>query len=188
MIYHGTVADRDPQHLTSDTRAAFNRLGRFAASQGLPFSPVETYRSCERQTELFAQGRETPGDKVTHVNSCHSWHTWARAFDLQDIGIPALMVLGAEWERMGGRHGGSWGDFVHFEWHPGIELSDWCPGSAGSAQACVNLQTAMRAGVSSGGAKQAIIGAAIVTLGYAGYRLYVLQKQGRRPTLRTLWT
>lgn len=121
--------------LTPDTRSAAKALLRYAADQNIPATVSSTYRTCDTQNALYAQGRGAPGPIVTGAPGCFSWHTHGRAVDIAIPGYPVALYekLGLWWEQ----HGGIWGgrfanidDPDHFEWHPGSTLTDACPHGA----------------------------------------------------------
>ncbi len=49
---------------------------------GYPLALFEGYRSPERQAELYAQGRTTPGRKVTNAKPWMSWHQYHLGLDI----------------------------------------------------------------------------------------------------------
>jgi peptidoglycan L-alanyl-D-glutamate endopeptidase CwlK len=53
-----------------------------ANAAGIPLEIFETYRTFERQGELYAQGRSAPGKIVTRARSGRSWHNYGIATDL----------------------------------------------------------------------------------------------------------
>lgn len=126
------------------TRAAFQKLASALEKQGLDLRVRSGLRSCSEQNTLYAQGRTTPGPIVTEAPGCRSWHVTGRAVDadpidrrtgqMASIASGAYAVAGAIWEQMGGGWGGrfDFGDYGHFDWHPGIRISDVCP----NANAC----------------------------------------------------
>jgi peptidoglycan L-alanyl-D-glutamate endopeptidase CwlK len=78
---------------------------------GHPVRIVEGYRSLERQAELYAQGRTTPGPKVTNAKPGYSWHNYGLAVDFvfKKEGYNASDKL---WKTLGAiieRHGFEWG-------------------------------------------------------------------------------
>lgn len=115
--------------LTPHTAAKVRRLLAFAWSRGMEPRISSGYRSCGAQDAIWEQGRSTEGPVVTDVRGCGSWHPWGRAVDIYLPGYPEELYweLGAFWEGIGGEWGGSFGDFGHFAWHPGIEIRDICP-------------------------------------------------------------
>lgn len=63
------------------------------AEQGIDILITSTYRDIESQNALYAQGRTTPGPKVTNAKGGQSFHNWRVAFDF----VP--MVNGkAQWK------------------------------------------------------------------------------------------
>jgi len=101
-------------------------------------------RSCREQYDLHGIGRRynLGSPPVTYARGCQSWHVSGRAVDLnlriagtqQDAGsCQNYAQLGQLWEALGGRWGGRFGGFGecgdagHFEYHPGLEVSDVCP-------------------------------------------------------------
>lgn len=95
-----------------------------------------TYRDNESQAALYAQGRTTPGAKVTNAKPGESWHNYRCAFDC----VPMLAgkpmwgdaksytrmgeigeSLGLEWA---GRWQGSLKETAHFQYTGGLTLAD----------------------------------------------------------------
>lgn len=124
---------RDPAYLDAELRnrweLAYNEFCYTYPDEPEPFL-VQTYRSPERQNELYAQGRTTPGSIVTHVKGGGSFHNVfpALAFDVafripNDQGGPwaredLFRKFGEIGMRLGLEWGGSWTDFVdmpHFQ-------------------------------------------------------------------------
>lgn len=77
------------------------------------------FRTEAQQAALYAQGRTAPGRIVTYVQ--HSKHQDGLAFDLdltgypREAGMALWRFLGGWWMSLGGRWGGTWRDFSHFE-------------------------------------------------------------------------
>jgi len=102
------------------------QLLRFAEKNGILARVVSTRRTCAEQNAIYEGGAGV----VTQARGCQSWHVWGRAADLEIDGTESeYALLGHEWKRMGGVWGGdfSFGDLGHFEWHPGVKISDVCP-------------------------------------------------------------
>ncbi len=115
---------------TPDTAQAVSTLLYWAAERGISAQITDGPRTCEQQEERYAQGRTAPGDIVTQVKGCKSWHVLGRAVDLY-VGTwepAAYAALGLQWESMGGTWGGRFDDHVHFEWHGGHTMAELCPG------------------------------------------------------------
>jgi len=70
-------------------RAEKGFLSLQAAIPGL--CAFETLRTPERQAFLYAQGRTSPGHKVTKARPWHSWHNFGLAFDC------AVLAAGGQW-------------------------------------------------------------------------------------------
>jgi hypothetical protein len=105
-----------------------DELLRFAARSGVSAHVVSTRRSCAEQNAIY---ESAPG-VATQARGCISWHVWGRAADLHIDGLSdGYAILGEYWKKMGGVWGGDWGwDPGHFEWHPGLKISDVCTGDA----------------------------------------------------------
>ena len=94
------------------------------SAEGYPVFLVETWRSCERQDWLHAQGRSRPGPIVTNARCNESAHQSGRAADLAFRGEQPF-DLAHPWHRIGELAealdliwGGSWGDLGHVEMRP----------------------------------------------------------------------
>lgn len=118
------------QELTPEVRDRAERLLHLCEHQSLHVRVFETFRSPERQAQLYAQGRA--GDtraRVTKSKPGMSWHQWRRALDLvfegedpygehhpwADLGL-AGVAAGLQW-------GGPWGDRPHFDLPGEVALS-----------------------------------------------------------------
>ena len=66
------------QGLSSLFLPYYNWLGAFLDEK---WQPYMGYRSIEEQDALYAQGRETPGDIVTHAKGAQSAHCYGCAVD-----------------------------------------------------------------------------------------------------------
>jgi hypothetical protein len=53
-----------------------------ARAAGYPVAVFETYRSLDRQSQLYNQGRTTPGKIVTNAKPGSSWHNYGLAVDI----------------------------------------------------------------------------------------------------------
>jgi len=52
---------------------------------GIDVLITSTYRDHESQAVIYAQGRTTPGKKVTNAKPGQSWHNWRVAFDFVPV-------------------------------------------------------------------------------------------------------
>lgn len=91
------------------------------AGVGIRF--VEGYRPNERQAELYAQGRTTPGPIVTNAKPGQSKHNVfpSCAVDLESATPGGLAFAGKMAAAVGLEWGGSWKSLVdppHFQWNP----------------------------------------------------------------------
>lgn len=104
---------------------------------------TSTYRDCESQDELYAQGRTKPGKIVTNAKGGQSFHNWKVAFDVVPIinGKPVWSTKGVDlelWNQIGeiGEHcglewAGRWKKFkemAHFQYTNGLTLKDFQSG------------------------------------------------------------
>lgn len=115
------------------TRVQIAELLNEARERGLDDVQIASARrSCQRQNDLYAQGRTLAGPIITGARGCQSWHVWGRAADLEASGATreTWEKLGIWWEARGGVWGGRFtnvDDPGHFEWHPGLRIADVCP-------------------------------------------------------------
>lgn len=78
----GVISDLN--QLTPDTKKLALEFLRRCEEEGLNVKITETYRTQRRQDELYAQGRDTDGPRVTWTEN--SMHTRRRAFDIAKAG------------------------------------------------------------------------------------------------------
>ena len=127
------------EDLTQDTQERVKMLIQLAGAEGIGIHPISTRRTCADQAAIYAQGRTAPGAIVSGAAGCRTWHVWGRAIDLlavrngkivNNANDPIYDRLGELGESLGMVWGGkfSWGrDAGHFEYHPGVKISDVCP-------------------------------------------------------------
>lgn len=90
--------DTDFAHLHPTYRAKITTVLDRLASEGLPFRLFEGFRSPQRQTYLYAQGRTRPGAKVTNALAWQSYHQYGVSGDL------VLYINGSwSWDTEGGK-------------------------------------------------------------------------------------
>ena len=103
--------------------------------EGINVLITSTYRDHESQDALFAQGRTTPGRKVTNARAGSSWHNWRCAFDFVPIvngkamweDHRTFMRCGEIAESVGLEWAGRWKSFAemaHCQWTGGLTLAD----------------------------------------------------------------
>ncbi len=119
---------RDITALSENAELACRKFLEVCEREGLMVRITETYRSQERQNELYAQGRTKAGEIVTWTKN--SRHTSRRAWDIcqnikgkeYDTSTGFFTSCGAVAKRLGITWGGTWKtpDQPHFE----VE-SDW---------------------------------------------------------------
>lgn len=131
------------EDLTPDTKRVVDRLIELGRVRNIEVRISSTFRTCEEQAAVYAQGRTTPGVISSGASGCRSWHTWGRAVDLfivhdgktvdssdhrydelGDIAKSLGMLWGGDFSRV---------EKWHFEYHPGMVIDDVCPDSAQEA-------------------------------------------------------
>ena len=106
---------------------------------GIDVIITSTYRDAESQNALYAQGRTTPGKKVTNAKAGQSFHNWRVAFDFVPIvGGKAIWNDDALWtqcgeiaESVGLEWAGRWKkfcEFPHCQHTGGLSLADFQAG------------------------------------------------------------
>jgi peptidoglycan LD-endopeptidase CwlK len=106
---------------------------------GIEILITSTYRDHESQAALYAQGRTTPGKKVTNAKPGMSWHNWRCAVDIVPLrhGKPVWNTTGIDgelWNKVGaiGESCGlewaarwkSFKEICHFQHTGGLTLTD----------------------------------------------------------------
>jgi peptidoglycan L-alanyl-D-glutamate endopeptidase CwlK len=103
--------------------------------QGIDIIITSTYRDDEAQNALYAQGRTTPGKKVTNAKAGESFHNYKIAFDFCPIknGKPqwddtdTFEHCGLIAESLGLEWAGRWTSFkelAHCQYTGGLKLAD----------------------------------------------------------------
>lgn len=120
------------------------KMIELAAQRGIQLVITSGFRSADEQNALYAKGRTAPGPVVTNVPAGRSWHNYGLAVDfavfngtkteipnpppasvLQDVWGPIGEIgtsLGMNW-------GASYGDYPHFDWHPGVNIASAAAGA-----------------------------------------------------------
>ena len=122
---------KDISQLDKDTQDGLKVFLEECVKAGLKLRVTETYRTVERQKELYAQGRTTKGKIVTNCDGVKniSIHQTRRAFDVcNTAGDPynkaILHKAGQIGVDLGFIWGGSWGwDSPHFELPKGKKIT-----------------------------------------------------------------
>ena len=118
------------QTLHPSARPYARALVNKAASIGIDIKVISGLRTFAEQDKLYAQGRTTPGKKVTNAKGGQSNHNYGIAFD---VGVfdgpkylpnsPKYKVVGGIGQELGLEWGGNWTTIVdqpHFQLRP-----DW---------------------------------------------------------------
>lgn len=102
---------------------------------GIDLLITSTYRDNASQTALYAQGRTTPGIKVTNAKAGQSWHNYRCAVDVVPLtnGKPNWNIKDPIWLKVGefGKQAGlewawEWKKFkemAHFQYTGGLKLA-----------------------------------------------------------------
>jgi peptidoglycan L-alanyl-D-glutamate endopeptidase CwlK len=129
--------NRDPAELDPDVRELWLLLCKACEERHVYIFLTGTYRTPAEQDALYAQGRTTPGRKVTNARGGWSWHQWRRAFDVairdypgdptpDDVYDGPWALVGALGEHLGLEWGGHWphgADLPHFQSTKGLTLT-----------------------------------------------------------------
>lgn len=108
-------------------------------AKGIDVLITSTYRDAESQNALYAQGRTTPGNKVTNAKAGQSFHNYRVAFDFvpivngkaqwNDAGL--FKRCGEIGESVGLEWAGRWKSFqetAHCQFTGGLTLADFQAG------------------------------------------------------------
>jgi LAS superfamily LD-carboxypeptidase LdcB len=108
-----TTSLEHTQGLTSVLHSKLEQLKTLANKEGIDFKVITGYRSQQEQEKLYAQGRTTPGRKVTWTRN--SKHTQGKAFDIAMLKGGKVTWEPGEYQRLGQL--GDWKvrDLGHFE-------------------------------------------------------------------------
>ena len=91
----------------------------------------QAFRSFEEQDKIYAQGRTTPGEKVTNAKGGQSWHCYGLAIDIVPVknGKELWNYDYSKFESISKKYGLTWGhhwhDEDHFEDNCGQGPSGW---------------------------------------------------------------
>lgn len=106
---------------------------------GIDILITSTFRDHESQAAIYAQGRTTPGKRVTNAKPGQSWHNWRCAFDFVPIvagkaqwsDTATFKRCGAIAKRCGLEWAGDWKSFpemAHCQYTGGLTLVDFQAG------------------------------------------------------------
>lgn len=129
------MSDRDLHHLLPTVEVAAKKALAAADALGLKYVVTCTYRTADEQAALYAQGRTTPGKKVTNAKPGQSFHEFGVALDIYPIVNGKIDFAGTakEWKTLaqcfkneGFEWAGEWKTFKelpHFQMTGGHPLS-----------------------------------------------------------------
>lgn len=127
------INSRDINELLPVVRDVAEAFRDRCGEQGIDILITSTYRDMESQAALYAQGRTTPGRKVTNAGPGDSVHNWRCAWDFVPL-VNGKAVWDDEdlWQRcgviahdVGAEWGGSWQGFKdrpHCQYTGGLTL------------------------------------------------------------------
>lgn len=131
------INSRKLDDLLPHIKAAAEKLLAQCEAVGIRLLVTSTYRNHAEQARLYAQGRSTPGKRVTNARPGYSAHNFRRAFDVVplkdgkvwwDAPDPIWQQLGKIGQDCGLEWGGNWTGFKdrpHFQDLGGKTLAHW---------------------------------------------------------------
>jgi peptidoglycan L-alanyl-D-glutamate endopeptidase CwlK len=133
------INSRKPSDLHPAVRGLCAAFVEQCKAQGIDILITSTYRDKASQAALYAQGRTTPGKKVTNAPPGRSFHNWRVAFDFVPMvhGKPAwndaalFERCGVIAEGCGLEWAGRWKSFrelAHCQFTGGLTLADFQAG------------------------------------------------------------
>ena len=131
MINSNFISDLHPA-LQRGAKEIMTRLNE----KGIFSKITSTLRDNESQSQLYEQGRTTPGNIVTNAKAGESFHNYGLAFDIAPYDPvtknidwsalnPSWKIIGTLWETMGGTWGGNFSlaDLGHMEYSGQLTIS-----------------------------------------------------------------
>ena len=114
------INSRSLDDLTPGTREKAKALIAGCLLDGIALLITSTYRDNASQAALYAQGRSTPGHRVTKAKAGHSFHNHRVAFDVVPlVNGKAVWSDGSLWARIG-----AVGDLAGLEWGGNWDFED----------------------------------------------------------------
>ena len=134
MINSRSLSDLNPK-----VAALCSEFINSCKKQNIDIIITSTYRDSESQNALYAQGRTTPGSKVTNAKAGQSFHNWKVAFDFCPIvngkavwnDVALYTKCGEIAENLGLEWAGRWVKFkelAHCQYTGGLTLADFQAG------------------------------------------------------------
>jgi peptidoglycan L-alanyl-D-glutamate endopeptidase CwlK len=130
------INSRKLEDLTPEARKRCEAFISACRAQGIDVLITSTYRDSESQNALYAQGRTTPGNKVTNAKAGQSFHNYRVAFDFVPLlngkaqwnSTAAFEKCGAIAESCGLEWAGRWKSFnelAHCQYTAGKSLAQF---------------------------------------------------------------
>lgn len=134
MINSRSLSDLNPK-----VAAMCSEFINRCKAQHIDILITSTYRDAESQNALYAQGRTTPGKKVTNAKGGQSFHNWKVAFDFCPLvngkpnwnDVALYTKCGEIAESVGLEWAGRWKTFkelAHCQYTGGLTLHDFQQG------------------------------------------------------------
>lgn len=132
------INSRDLNDLLPVVKKKVEKFIELCHKEGIDILVTSTYRDFASQDALYAQGRTTPGKKVTNAKAGQSFHNWKCAVDIVPLrnGKPVWGTAGEDaklWDRVGQlgelaglEWAGRWKtfkEFAHFQYTGGFNLA-----------------------------------------------------------------
>lgn len=130
------INSRKIEDLHPKVQAMCNEFVKKCDEAGIDVLITSTYRDNASQNALYAQGRTTPGKKVTNAPAGKSWHNWRVAFDFVPVvhgkaqwnDTATFNKCGEIGELCGLEWAGRWKSFrelAHMQFTGGLKLADF---------------------------------------------------------------
>lgn len=134
MVNSRSLSDLNPK-----VAALCSEFINSCKKQNIDIIITSTYRDADSQNALYAQGRTTPGKKVTNAKAGQSFHNWKVAFDFCPIvngkamwnDVALYTKCGEIAESIGLEWAGRWVKFpetAHCQYTGGLTLADFQAG------------------------------------------------------------
>lgn len=129
------INSRSLDDLVAPAKTCVEKFITSAKDAGIDLLITSTYRDNASQDALYAQGRTTPGKKVTNAKAGQSWHNYRCAVDVVPVvaGKPRWDVKDEVWQQVGAlgkaaglEWAGDWKKFKeypHFQYTGGLTLA-----------------------------------------------------------------
>lgn len=127
------MASRELKDLLPKVETAARKALVECAAAGIDVLVTCTWRSGEEQNRLYAQGRTTPGKKVTNARAGQSFHQWRVALDIVILigGKPEWSGTHTHWRKAAEifiKHGFEWaGNWKRFRELPHFQMTGGHP-------------------------------------------------------------